>query len=164
MTHPPAQSESSDMPKKKRIVSKAEYFRNLRRRYWLAISALLLLIPGALGTIALVLWILFKVFQSQSLGRALGPSVMIFMFFSGLMWFAVRHLMIKTAIANIKVLRKMDRVAPMKRRDLDQLPAEETLVRASQEPTEGQEKVLLRAAMATEETSSEELLRASQNS
>jgi hypothetical protein len=41
----------------------------------------------------------------------------------------------------------------------DKLPAEETLVRASTEPTEGQEKVLLRAATGTAETPPEQLLR-----
>jgi hypothetical protein len=41
----------------------------------------------------------------------------------------------------------------------DKLPAEETLVRASTEPTQQQEKVLLRAATASEETPPEQLLR-----
>jgi hypothetical protein len=42
----------------------------------------------------------------------------------------------------------------------NRLPAEETLVRASTEPTQAQEKVLLRAATGAEETPPEQLLRA----
>jgi hypothetical protein len=45
-------------------------------------------------------------------------------------------------------------------RKAEALPAAETLVRASQEPTEGQEKVLLRAALTSDDTPPEQLLRA----
>lgn len=55
---------------------------------------------------------------------------------------------------------KMEAVAPPTRHNIDLLPASETLVRAAQEPSEGQEKILLRAAIAPEETTPEELLRA----
>jgi hypothetical protein len=154
------QSKRSATPKK-RVVSNAEYFHYLRRKSWLVISALILLVPGALGTIALSLWLLIRVFQSQSMGRTLGPGVMVFIGFVGVMWFAVRHLMIKTAIANMKEWRRMEAVVPPTRQHIEQLTAEETLVRASQEPTEGQEKVLLRAVQSTETVKPEELLRAS---
>lgn len=52
-----------------------------------------------------------------------------------------------------------EEVAPHTRPKPEQLPAKEILLRASTEPTEEQEKVLLRAAMTSEDTPPEQLLR-----
>lgn len=54
---------------------------------------------------------------------------------------------------------KMEPILPPTRQNIEQLPASEMLLRGSEEPTLGQEKVLLRASIATEETHPEELLR-----
>jgi hypothetical protein len=56
-------------------------------------------------------------------------------------------------------VEKIEKSLPPSRHCIEQLPAEETLLRASTEPTEGQEKVLLRAATGSAETPPEQLLR-----
>lgn len=53
-------------------------------------------------------------------------------------------------------------VRPLTRHTVNHIPAEESLVRASEEPLAGQEKILLRAAKANEETPAEQLLRPSE--
>lgn len=55
--------------------------------------------------------------------------------------------------------KEVEPVEPLTPAKADLLPASETLVRASEEPTEGQEKILLRAAQPTEAGKPEELLR-----
>lgn len=60
--------------------------------------------------------------------------------------------------------QKMEDVELLTSDKVGQLPAEETLVRASLEPTPEPEKVLLRAATSTEEIPQEQLLRPSSTS
>jgi hypothetical protein len=55
---------------------------------------------------------------------------------------------------------KLEEVELLTPQAVQQLPTEETLVRASSEPAQAQEKVLLRAATGAEETPPEQLLRA----
>ena len=57
------------------------------------------------------------------------------------------------------ITRRMPYVPPV---TASTLPAEETLVRASEEPTVAQSEILLRAAHAEQETPQQELLRGSQ--
>ena len=55
----------------------------------------------------------------------------------------------------------MDIGIPFTRANTTDMPASESLVRASQEPLQAQEMILLRAAMETTEGQEEQLLRAS---
>src|SRR5262249_39143860 len=63
-------------------------------------------------------------------------------------------------VAASRRAENLEPLVPPTRQNIELMPVEETLVRASQEPTEGEGKVLLRAATATDETKPEELLRA----
>lgn len=55
-------------------------------------------------------------------------------------------------------------VVPLTRANTAGLPAPDSLVRASQEPLQAQQKILLRPALETTERQEEELLRASTSS
>ncbi len=61
----------------------------------------------------------------------------------------------------VEKAHQLELVVPLTRKSAEQLPAEESLVRASSEPPDVQEEVLLRAAGSEPYTPPEELLRAS---
>lgn len=67
--------------------------------------------------------------------------------------------MYKAAVAAETAVENMNPVLPPTRHNIERLPAHEMLLRGSEAPTEGQEKVLLRPASASEEAKPEELLR-----
>jgi hypothetical protein len=56
---------------------------------------------------------------------------------------------------------QLEPLVPLTRQTAEQLPDEQSLVRASSEPSKGQQAVLLRAAGSDPHTPPEELLRAS---
>lgn len=58
-----------------------------------------------------------------------------------------------------KAIRK-ENIVPLTRANTSDLPAPDTLVRASQEPLQAQGSVLLRAAVQTQDGHEEQLLRA----
>jgi hypothetical protein len=68
----------------------------------------------------------------------------------------------KHGISKFKEAAQVETVELLVLKKADQLPAEETLVRASAEPTQEHEKVLLRASLVSEDTPPEQLLRPSQ--
>jgi len=61
----------------------------------------------------------------------------------------------------MKYTRKIDIGVPLSRANTSDLPADESLVRASQEPMQEQQSILLRAATEVQQTPPEQLLRAS---
>ncbi len=62
--------------------------------------------------------------------------------------------------AMMKTAKKIDMGVPVTRVNAADLPAPDSLVRASQEPLQAQEGVLLRAATQTQDRHEEQLLRA----
>jgi hypothetical protein len=164
MTHPPSPSEASKPSKPKRIISKAAYFRHVGKKAWLLTATLTTLTIGVGVGCYHIKNLIDGKWQhqlSKTLGTAYDP---ITPFFVICMIIAVPLAYLSMAKKNWKELKEMESVEPVTRHNIAQMPAEETLVRASQEPTVGQEKVLLRAATAPEETKTEELLRATQKS
>ncbi len=67
----------------------------------------------------------------------------------------------KGGIARMERSEKMDSGIPLTRANVADLPAPETLVRASSEPPQAQEAILLRAALEGQETPPEQLVRPS---
>jgi hypothetical protein len=61
---------------------------------------------------------------------------------------------------HLKLARAIEPVTPLTRANIGDLPAPQTLVRASQEPMQEHQAELLRAAQYGKETHAEELLRA----
>jgi hypothetical protein len=129
----------------KRIVSKSEYVRMQARRVsgWFHVAfyfAMALLVIGVL----VLQW-----HHSHSAMKAfcglflLGGSV--FMYFRGRF--------------HLKNIRAIERVIPLTRANTANLPAPDSLVRASAEPMQEQQAVLLRAATETQERHEEQLVR-----
>ncbi len=127
--------------KPKRIVSKAEYARIQSLRFGLFLSGLSLVI---------------LLLSHGVIGRRLFPGDHIIVF-------AVGQIMAMFLARPVgKLLKKswaLGNVVPVTRANTGDLPAIESLVRASQEPTQEQQSILLRAAADTNQTPAEQLLR-----
>jgi hypothetical protein len=137
---------------KKRVVSKSKYGLYLMGKTWLGYVSIVLSIVGSL-------FILFTVWCAMiayvNYGTVQFASAIVDLLVCGF----VSAMLVAGATAASRVVGKIEPVLPETRQNIQQLPTEETLLRASQEPTEGQEKVLLRAAITTTETPPEQLLR-----
>ena len=83
----------------------------------------------------------------------------IMLFLAGGFLFTISAYLISFCTRIVEKYKEMTPVKPIIPQSISRLPDKEALVRASQEPMEGQEKVLLRAATTIEETNSAELLR-----
>jgi hypothetical protein len=128
-------------PPKKRV-RKREFTLEQRRTMWNVTAGLLII----LLSFVLVVW---GIFFTRWMPLVLTAIPVGFGFFY--LWFGMR-------LANrAKVREAVKLLTPQK---ASELPAEDTLLRASTEPTQAQEKVLLRAATSGAETPPEQLLRA----
>jgi hypothetical protein len=160
--HPERQKEQTmtePKPPKKRVVSKSEYVRHRITKAWWRTSGLVGIVSGV------VIGVIFGMGQIWYMGSQLMNST------SGITSIVLGGLMVGLIVYMIasglylqgteywKKAGQLEDVELLKHANVGQLPAEETLLRASAEPTEGQEKVLLRAAMAGAETPPEQLLR-----
>jgi hypothetical protein len=143
-------------PQKKRVVSKSEYAAHLARKTTFKTGSTMMSVGGGIiVTLALVgYWVTLPILRDQ-------PSWLTILFLlawpliciAGVMW------CIREGAALNKQAEEVEPLLPPTRHNIEQLPAEETLVRASTEPIHEQEKVLLRAATGAEETPPEQLLR-----
>ena len=134
----------------KRIVSKSQYVKMQGKLLGLrsaGVGLLLVAFWGALCSLASL--VLVTVFPSA---RLLGlPLFLLFgtiSFFSG-----------KWGLASFQHADSIDTGILLTRSVADTLPAEESLVRASEEPAQEQQAILLRAATTSHETPSEQLVR-----
>lgn len=152
-------SEQTTLPKTgKRIVSKREYvLRKAKRTGILTTGTSLLAISGIsvvsgmmfLTWLVLVLWhghYFLPVFTAS--GLLLGSVVVAYGAFRG-------------GLASLKHAAQIDTGVPLTRANTADLPAPDSLVRASSEPLQAQEAVLLRAVAQGQETPPEQLVRAS---
>jgi hypothetical protein len=148
---------------KKRVVSKSKYVAYLVKKTAFLGGSVLLGI-GGLCSIALTIlcvplaYIIHSNPDSDFAGikGEFARGLIIFMI---TLWVVVSSLLTMGAVAAGKKVKKMEPVLPPTRQNVEQLPAEDILVRASTEPIQEQEKVLLRAATGAEETPPEQLLR-----
>ena len=127
--------------KAKRIVSKAEYARIQTIRFGLILSSLPLL--------TLIL-------GHGAIGRWLFPGHHIFVFAVGQI---LAMLLLVPLCRLLKKAQAIGDVVPVTRINTAHLPADESLVRASQEPVQEQQSILLRAAAEVGQTPAEQLLR-----
>jgi hypothetical protein len=146
------QSPQTEKQTGKRIVSKGEYARKQGRRLWLGLKscAALLCLP------ALLVVGYFQ--QPASSGciqvdprNGIGYRVFIALFFVPASIFAAKQI--------FRDFQQIDPGVPLTRANTADLPAPDSLVRASEEPMQEQQAVLLRAAAQRHETSPEQLVR-----
>jgi hypothetical protein len=145
------------MKEKKRLVTLKDYLRYVMEKTMRFKAGGMVATTGVFGLFAIPVITTFLLQslleESGTLPFWLGAGLIAF-----LAYFAPR--MVRAGVDMVEEGRQLEPVAPLTRRNRNQLPDEEALVRASQEPTAGQEKILLRAAATVEESRPEELLRA----
>lgn len=136
-------------PEKKatRFVTKYEYANVQARRLYLTASSLWFkALGGFCGAIAFGVFLL--VMAGYSRFWAIGVT-------TGLATF----LLLKLFVASDKKLKSLEKVVLIPYANTADLPADESLVRASQEPVQEQQSILLRPAMAADASPPEQLLR-----
>lgn len=137
----------------KRIVSKREYVRLVGKREALRWGSVGLAVTVAVCVLSCVGCIIAGALAD-------GIEIMVLWFIVAALCFAVAWIIKRTAEkAMQKALRKRDAI-PLTRANTADLPAPESLVRASAEPVQEQQAVLLRAAAERQEKHEEQLLRA----
>lgn len=163
----------------KRVVSKEKYFQVQGKRLCiLLLSVCLLSIAGGfcIATLLMGSRLLQGIMHSLSDPEGTGhPSfsllwsedgetpLIIIMFYTivsaslGLL----TYYFTRSAIHGIVRAKSIDPGVPLTRANTGDLPASDSLVRASEEPLQAQQNILLRAATETLESQEEELLRAS---
>lgn len=137
----------------KRIVSKGTYVANIVDKFCVyaggALGILLCLL--CLGCVGLLFYELREISTSE-----LPLFVILVLLMSGGTWFVFPR-----AKKIIQAANEMDVGVPLTCANTADLPALDSLVRASSEPLQAQEAVLLRAAEQEQETPPEQLVRAS---
>ena len=132
----------------KRIVSKGEYVRLKGKRESIRlVGVCLLLLAGILGFLTVcTLGIMGFRLNGCILALCLGIAT---------------YVVGKWGLESLNASVKIDPGVPLTHVNVTDLPAPDTLVRASSEPTQEQQTVLLRAVAADQQTPSEQLVRAS---
>lgn len=141
----------------KEIVSKGEYVRRQASRGVTASMAVCLLVPA----FAFAIWSLFCIFLAIAglFSNALFPYLSLDSLGSAIILGGIAFLIFRGSSILIKEARTLDPGIPFTRANTTNLPAEESLVRASAEPVELQQAVLLRAASQSDATPADLLLR-----
>ena len=141
-----------------RIVSKSEFAGRLGNKTFTSVVALITLIScliSILLTLGLTGAILFGNLRSGAKHESMFAFFGFAVFLGGCswcLWYFGRKF--------IKEARQIDPGVPLTRASTADLPAPDSLVRASQEPMQAQEAVLLRAAAGKQEQHEAQLLRA----
>jgi len=128
----------------KRFVSRQEYVARKRRKTALSSIGVLIFCMGV-GSIPII--------------YSFADNTFIQIFVSGGSFFLVL-----LGAAAMKLGRTMDVGVPLTSDNIADLPAEDSLVRASQEPAQEQTPILLRAAISPQSTPPEEMVRVSMGS
>ena len=137
----------------RRMVSKEEYIRQIGNKASLSCYGVMLLILAfvCVLTIALIFSVLSGLFKTHSVYPVLVSFILSF----GPLYLGY---------LGVRLLQEASQYpmgVPLTRANTGDLPAPESLVRASEEPLQAQQSVLLRAATETTEEHKEQLLRAS---
>jgi ABC-type protease/lipase transport system fused ATPase/permease subunit len=144
-------------PKKKRVVSKSKYAAHLAKKTTFISGTVVFAIIGIGSNL---FFFLFPVLVLVSLFLWSWKTTLSLLCLTILMRLVGKASM-RAAMSLEKTAEGLEDVELMTTDKVKQLPLRETLVRASTEPTQEQEKVLLRAAITSEETASDQLLRPS---
>jgi len=133
--------------RKQRIVSKSQYVQALSKRLGLtSMGCGLMILTYLCGVTAIFL------ISPQILGGLIG--------FAASMGFGLLACALgKWSFDSFRRAKTIDPGVPLTQKVVETLPAEESLVRASEEPTQTQQAILLRAATPDDSTPSEQLVR-----
>ena len=148
---------SFEKPKKK-IVTKRQYLARMGDKAGTSLFAMILLFFCGLGMLMTLIALIASLFGGILVHGLFPLLVLVFvlaMLGSG-SWY-LGYLGRRT----LKEARQIDTGIPLTRNNIGELEAEESLVRASEQPLLPQQHVLLRPAAGMEETSAEHLLRPS---
>jgi len=132
---------------RKRIVSKGQYVKTQGQRVGITSAGCGLLFLAALcsgATLYLIVFAIFGWWEGAIFGFVAGVAAL---------WCG------KWGFDSIRYAETIDPGIPLTRKVADTLPVEESLVRASEEPIQEQQAILLRAAVDDQETHSEQLVR-----
>jgi hypothetical protein len=148
MDHPPKTS--------KRIVSKEQYLVNTGKKATLSSFGAVVVLFGILGAVISCMTFI-PMFRDDQHWSSLWPFLLAVVFIGcagslGLLYMGGKA--IKEGI-------EIDAGVPLTRANTADLPAADSLVRASEQPLEEQQAILLRAATSGTDTPAEELVRAS---
>ena len=138
----------------RRIVSKGEYAQKMGVKGLLATQSVVLFVVAelCLGGAAVV------VYLSSALA-GFGPPISLCFLLAGLLLIEGAFCFAR-AIAGVRKATEINAGVPLTLANAANLPTADSLVRASEEPLQAQEAVLLRATVGTQERHSEQLLRA----
>ena len=148
----------------KRIVSKGEYIQTEINRVSCMVGAtilLLLLLPMCLVSMLFGFWSIIILVVSVWTVSGTGFQAGLLLLIASLVLGALIYILWKLSLAGLNYSEKTGDLLPLTRANLAEVPVFETLVRASQEPVQLQENILLRQAMEEQERHQEQLLRAS---
>jgi len=138
----------------KRIVSKAEYARIQSIRFVLHfISGFFVM--GVIGSIVIAGFLFLLATQSKVSLHTDYSQLAVY----GLMTISSMLLFFALLYVCKRKIKSLGEVIPFTRANTIDLPAPETLVRASQEPVQADHSILLRAAADTNQTPVDQLLR-----
>ena len=145
----------------KQIVSKGEYVRGLSKKAALGVGSTTLAVGCLAACLVAVIYLLYAIqlYRAQLWGSDVGLVVRNFLFILGAGGSAV--FLFQAAAREQARARRIDPGIPLTRANAADLPAPESLVRASEEPTQEQQSVLLRAATEGVERHEEQLVRSS---
>ena len=146
----------------KRIVSKAEYVALQSKKASRLLSGRLLILVAWTGMI--ITFVGFLAFMVTMGVHDLFPPFIrggIFLLTGAFGWFFCRFLMFcqETGRNQVDDAKAMEEVLPFTHTNTSNLTVSESLVRASSEPLQEQESVLLRASIYSQQTPSDQLLR-----
>jgi hypothetical protein len=136
----------------RRIVSKRAYAKRQVMRMWIGFIAVSVLL-GALIPAVYLAYCFFRMGMS--------PENTKYLLLSLAMLLPIVGIGSRQAIMGLRAAKQIDPGVPLTRANTADLPAPDTLVRASEEPRQDEQSVLLRAATATAERHEEQLVRAS---
>ena len=147
----------------KQIVSKGEYVGRLGSKAFFSAVGIIMLWFCAIGVFATIclLFTLFFILYPDLTKMDVAIRFIIFLSLCLPLVGVVLFLLGYVGRLAIRRGRQVDPGIPFTRENTADLPAEDSLVRASEEPTPEQQTVLLRAAVQGQETPAEELVRAS---
>ncbi len=139
----------------KRIVSKGEYVKGMGSKF----TAILV----SIAFIAAVIYsiVCFAPAFSRAISCSLHTILVVPLIFATCLVIGGACMACYFAFVCMVTIKQTDVGLPLTRANTADLPASDSLVRASQEPVQAQEGVLLRAAAQTQDGHEEQLLRAS---
>ena len=144
----------------KRIVSKGAYVKAQGQLAGLNVLGIGLLIAATGFGILVVIEIFWTIVAMFSVGQQPDLQNLVMPGIAALILSGIAYFCGKAGIHSLNQAQRINPGVPLTRANTADLPAPDTLVRASSEPLQAQEAVLLRAAAEGQEKHEEQLVRA----